>query len=338
MIKAGLKNETKVQEIITSGSLSIKSKNEFGVHIFSASKEDDGIIFGKLTKPKYNKEELEKSIDTTIIELIPIEAPALPDTVLRSIYNPVTQSVIDLTAEVERLNSNILDLSAKVKELEIISQSLRVDLDARELLVAAAQNQSFQSTNKVQSSVVDLQNSIQKATAEAIQRVSLTALTRALESENATLREQLFGKQASKDEGAKVTDDFAIKVVNKAEAQYADLTFRARAKDDGRGNWINGPELEVKNFTKDPVTINFTQDGDINGIFAPIPALTVQPNEDRKITITTNAKKIDGYAPKSGIGLVGDREYKGNLIAKSSKGTINIPVSLQKMRGDKWQG
>lgn len=336
MIRTGLKNETKVQELITSGSLSITSKNEFGVHIFSASSEGDGIIFGKLTKPRYNKEELEKSIDTTIIELIPVEAPPLPDTVLRSIYNPVTQSVIDLTAEVQRLNNNILDLRAKVKELEIISQSLRVDLDARDLLVATAQNQAFQSTNKVQSSVIDLQNSIQKATAEAIQRVSLTALTRALESENATLREQLFGKQASKDEGAKVTDDFAAKVVNKAEAQFADLTFRARAKDDGRGSWINGPEIELKNFTKDPVTLTFSQDGEINGIFQQISSITLQANEERKITVTTNTKKIDGFAPKSGFGTIGDKEYKGNLIIKSPKGTINIPVALQKMRGDKF--
>jgi hypothetical protein len=336
MVKAGLKNEVKVQDIIVSGSLSIKSKNEYGVHIFSASNDDDGIIFGKLTKPKYNKVELIKSIDTNIVELIPIEAPPLPDTVLRSIYNPVTQSVIDLTAEVERLNGNILDLTGKVKELEIISQSLRVDLDAKDLVVASSQNQSFQSTNKVQSSVVDLQNAIQKATAEAIQRVSLTALTRALESENATLREQLFGKQASKDEGAKVTDDFAVKVVNKAEAQYADLTFRARAKDNGRGTWINGPEINIKNFTKDSVTITFAQDGEISGIFNSIPSLTLASNEEKNITLKTIDGKIKDYAPKNGFGFIGDKEYKGNIIVKSSKGTVNIPVALQKMRGDKW--
>lgn len=336
MVKAGLKNEVKVQDIIVSGSLSIKSKNEYGVHIFSASNDDDGIIFGKLTKPKYNKVELIKSIDTNIVELIPIEAPPLPDTVLRSIYNPVTQSVIDLTAEVERLNGNILDLTGKVKELEIISQSLRVDLDAKDLVVASSQNQSFQSTNKVQSSVVDLQNAIQKATAEAIQRVSLTALTRALESENATLREQLFGKQASKDEGAKVTDDFAVKVVNKAEAQYADLTFRARAKDNGRGTWINGPEINIKNFTKDSVTITFAQDGEISGIFNSIPSLTLASNEEKNITLKTIDGKIKDYAPKNGFGFIGDKEYKGNIIVKSSRGTVNIPVALQKMRGDKW--
>jgi hypothetical protein len=338
MIKSGLKNEKKVQEINVSGSLVIKTKNEYGVHIFSASKDDDGIIFGKLTKPKYNKSELVKSIDTTIIELLPIEAPQLPDTILRSIYNPVTQSVIDLTKEVERLNGIVINLNGKIKELEIVSQSLRVELDSRDLLVASAQNQSSLSTNKVQSSIVDLQNAIQKATAEAIQRVSLTAITKALESENATLREQLFGKQASKDEGAKVTDDFAVKVVNKSEIQYADLTFRARAKDDGRGTWINGPELNIKNFTKNSVTVTFAQDGEISGIFNSIPSITLGGNEERNITLKTIDSKIKEYTPKNGFGFRGDTEYKGNIVVKSSSGTINVPVSLQKMRGDKWQG
>jgi len=71
MLKTGLQNEQKVGEILVSGSLAIKTKNSFGVHIFSGSVVDDGIVTGKLTKPKYKESELLKSIDTTIIELIP---------------------------------------------------------------------------------------------------------------------------------------------------------------------------------------------------------------------------------------------------------------------------
>jgi hypothetical protein len=72
---SGLKNEVKVNELLISGSLSIKTKNEFGVHIFSSSINDDGILSGKLTKPKYNENELIKSIDTIIVELLQIETP-----------------------------------------------------------------------------------------------------------------------------------------------------------------------------------------------------------------------------------------------------------------------
>lgn len=336
MTKKGLQNESKISEILQSGSLAIKTKNNFGVHLFDAKDNEDGIISGKLTKPKYNVDEILKSVDTTIVELLPISAPELPDTVLRVIYNEALDEIAARDRTIEGLNKNVLDLRAKVKELEIVSQSLKVELDASLLNVAVAQNETQQSTSKISSTVVELQNAIQRATAESIQRVSLYARVQSLSQEVDNLREQLYGKQSKIDAGAKVTDDFSAKVTNISDAKYPDLTFRARAKDDGRGNWINGPEIEVSNFTKESVTVTFSQDGEINGIFNSIPSQTMAAGETKKITITTNAGKIDTYKPKSGFGFTGDTEYKGNVIIKSPKGTINIPVSLQKMRGNQW--
>ena len=336
MTKKGLQNESKISEILQSGSLAIKTKNNFGVHLFDAKDNEDGIISGKLTKPKYNVDEILKSVDTTIVELLPISAPELPDTVLRVIYNEALDEIAARDRTIEGLNKNVLDLRAKVKELEIVSQSLKVELDASLLNVAVAQNETQQSTSKISSMVVELQNAIQRATAESIQRVSLYARVQSLSQEVDNLREQLYGKQSKIDAGAKVTDDFSAKVTNISDAKYPDLTFRARAKDDGRGNWINGPEIEVSNFTKESVTVTFSQDGEINGIFNSIPSQTMAAGETKKITITTNAGKIDTYKPKSGFGFTGDTEYKGNVIIKSPKGTINIPVSLQKMRGNQW--
>ena len=189
--QTGLKNEIKVSELIQSGSLAIKTKNEFGVHVFSGSVSDDGILFGKLTKPKYNEGELVKSIDTIITELIPVQAPELPDTVLRSIYNEALDQIEDLREQVRLLTIDVSDLTAKVSELEIVTQSLRVELDGREIVVASVENQNRQSVAKVQSSIVELQNSIQKATSEAIQRVSLTARNELLEGQVVVLNEQL---------------------------------------------------------------------------------------------------------------------------------------------------
>jgi hypothetical protein len=338
MTKKGLQNESKISEILQSGSLAIKTKNNFGVHLFDAKDNEDGIITGKLTKPKYNVGEILKSVDTTIIELLPISAPELPDTVLRVIYNEALAEIAARDVTIEGLNKSILDLRAKVKELEIVSQSLRVELDGSLLNVAVAQNETQQSTTKISSTVVELQNAIQRATAESIQRVSLFARVQSLTQEVDNLREQLYGKQSKIDAGAKVTDDFSAKVVNISDAKFPDLTFRARAKDDGRGNWINGPEIEVSNFTDEVVNLTFSQDGEINGIFNSISSQTLGKGETKKITISTNAGKIDGYKPKSGFGFTGDTEYKGNVIIKSPKGTINIPVSLQKMRGNQWSG
>ena len=336
MLKTGLKNEQKVGEILVSGSLAIKTKNSFGVHIFSGSVVDDGIITGKLTKPKYKESELLKSIDTTIIELIPVEPPVLPEMVLKSLYDAALQEIANRDVIITQLNSDILDLRAKVKELEIVTQSLLVQLDSKDLVVASAENQTQQANSKVGSVIVELQNSIQKATAESIQRVSLFARNQTLEKQVEQLREELFGKAAKIQEGFKVSDDFAAKVVNISEKQYPDITFRARAKDDGRGRFINGPELRVNNFTKKPVTLSFTQDGAIAGIFKAIPSITLQPGQNKGLKLETIDGKVDGYKPSAGFGFTGDTEYNGNIIIKSEIGSLNIPVALQKQRGDQW--
>ena len=196
LIKTGLRNEDKISELLVSGSLAIKTKNDFGVHVFSGSVATDGIVSGKLTKPKYNEVEVIKSIDTNIVELIPVEAPDLPPTILLTSYNQANQLIADLTLQVERLNNVTLNLASKVKELEITTQSLLVEMDSKDLLLAVSQNQTQQSNLKVESSIGSLQNSIQKATAESIQRVSLSARNTSLLQENALLGEQLTSAQA----------------------------------------------------------------------------------------------------------------------------------------------
>ncbi len=195
LIKTGLRNEGKISELLVSGSLAIKTKNDFGVHVFSGSVADDGIVSGKLTKPKYNEVEVIKSLDTDIVELISPEAPDLPPTILLTSYNEATQLIDDLTLQVERLNTVTLDLASKVKELEIVTQSLRVEMDSKDLLLAVSQNQTQQANLKIESSIISLQNSIQKATAESIQRVSLSARNTSLLQENALLNEQLTSAQ-----------------------------------------------------------------------------------------------------------------------------------------------
>ena len=195
MAKTGLQNEQLISELILSGSAIIKTKNEYGVHIFSGSVADDGVISGKLTKPKYNVDEVLKSLDTNIVELIPIEAPELPPTILLSAYDDANSLIAELTSQIEYLNKAVLESNSKVRELEIISQSLLIELDSKDLLLAVSQNQTQQATSKVQSSVVDLQNSIQKATAESIQRVSLFARNDLLDKQIIALNEQLGNAQ-----------------------------------------------------------------------------------------------------------------------------------------------
>ena len=338
MIKEGLKNEELVSSIMMSGSLTLKPKNPSGINYFEELDRKDGVTSAKLVKPRYDNEELVKSIDTAIFELIPVRPPELPDMVLRSIWNEATQSIINLNAEIAVLNGVILDLSAKVKELEITTQSLRVDVDNQSLLAAAAQNQATQTNSKIQSTIVELQNAIQKATAESIQRVSLFARNQSLKEQNDILRETLFGKQAKQAEGAKVTDDLAAKVMNKSDEQFNDITFRGRAKDDGNGTFVNGPDIQLKNFTKDKITVSFKFEGDTAKGFGNIANVDLAGGEEKVIKVSTIKKEVDKFRPSTGSGLTGDKQYTGNLIIKSPKGSITFTTAIQKQRGDKWQG
>jgi len=332
---SGLRNEFLLDNISKSGSL-VVSKTSENSYQFNELNDLDGVVFGKLSNPKYNENDLQKSIDTRIFELIPTEPPPLDDDVPRPVYNEVTQSVIDLTEEVIRLNTIVVDLTAKVSELEIVSESLRVDVDAQKILVASFENQLNQSNVKISSTVVDLQNSIQRGTAEAIQRVSLTARNQSLKEQNDQYKEILEGKQAKIAEGAKVGMDFSVKSVQKGEAQYGDLTYRARAKDDGNGQWINGPDLEVYNFSKEPITVTFEEAGQTLGSFEKIPSFTLQPKQTKLLTVKTIPSKIDDFRPSAGFTLLGDTEYKGSLNIKSQKSSVTLGVSIQKQVGTSW--
>lgn len=333
----GLKNEFLLNNISKSGSL-VVSKTSENSYLFNESNDKDGVVFGKLSNPKYNENDLQKSIDTRIFELIPTEPPPLDDDVPRPVYNEVTQSVIDLTEEVIRLNTIVVDLTAKVSELEIVSESLRVDVDAQKILVASFENQLNQSNVKISSTVVDLQNSIQRGTAEAIQRVSLTARNQSLKEQNDQYKEILEGKQAKIAEGAKVGMDFSVKTVQKGEAQYGDLTYRARAKDDGNGQWINGPDLEVYNFSREPITVTFEEAGQTLGSFEKIASFTLQAKQTKLLTLKTIPSKIDDFRPSAGITLLGDTAYKGSLNVKSQKSSVTLSVAIQKQVGTSWSG
>jgi hypothetical protein len=202
MAKSGLQNEQLIKELLVSGSSAITTKNPFGIHTFEQTSDTDGVISARLVKPKYNKSELEKSIDTVIFELLPVAPPPVDDRIPRPIYNQVTQSVIDLTAQVEELTTEVFTLRAKVQDVEIVSESLKVSLDLKDLNVASSQNQASQLTSKVGSTITELQNSMQKGTLEAIQRVSLFARNQSLEQELSSLREAVSAKEQALAAGA----------------------------------------------------------------------------------------------------------------------------------------
>lgn len=334
MLPSGLKNEKLVSDIELSGSLTLPTRNTSGVYQFTSDNRRDGVVFGKLVKPKYNVDELVKSIDTTIFELLPIEEPELPETVLKVIYDEALEDIRLRDVTIAEQTDTILDLTAKVSELEIVSQSLRVEIDGKDLLVANADNQSSQATNRVSSAIVDLQNAIQKATAESIQRVSLFARNQSLEQELSALRDQLYGKQGKLAEGAKVGEDFSAKIIEVKDKEVGDIAYRARANKNIE-EWINGPTLELTNFTTNKdTTVTFTISGD--PIIRVPGSVTLKAGETKNVKLVENIEWIRDQKPKNTIGTAGDREYRSSLKIKSSSGSsseVSFSIYLKKFRG-----
>jgi hypothetical protein len=359
----GLRNESLLKELQKSGSLAIKGVNDFGVYQFDSKNTKDGIVSGKLLKPKYNDNEIEKSLDIRIFELIPIQPTELPDTVLRSVYNVVTQSVLDLTKEVQSLTTIVSNLESKVIGLEIVSESLRVEIDSKDLLIDIANNQLEQSNIRVQETTTDLSNAIQKGIAEATQRVSLTARNEALKAQiealNGTitiLRDQLYGKSAAVVEGATVAEDFSIKIVKTNEPFVDGLLYYARGVASNGYGWINGPEIEIENFTATQITIAVNISSEIlnpdrnaanqvscNSLFNSIAQFTVGPNS--KVTKTLTFKngnngdeaKLNKLRPNASGK---DRKYAGDIkfTSQESGDSIDFPIVLRKQTGTRFTG
>jgi len=350
----GLKNEQFISELTISGSTAIKTKNDAGVHIFSESVYDAGVISSTLVKPKYNQKEIIKSLDTNIIELIPINPPELEDTVLRSIYNQALAQIDALTLEVSTLNGVILSLESKITEVEIVSQSLRVELDNDKILIASLQNQNQQSTLRIQSSIVDLQNSIQRATSEAIQRTSLTARNESLLQEIDSLRIELGETRERLDQSVKdlvrqntidderqrgaVGNDDILATPSITESNAPAIAWRGKPKNflssDYEVVFFNGKTIDLFNPNDTPmnVVINYTGFESVRA-FGDIPSITVPSKGRSVIKLQANVSKINESLRKGK-----DENYDGVFTFRTPNGSFTIDAAVQIQRGGKFSG
>lgn len=329
--KTGLQNQEILGEISISGSSVITNKNEKGIYIFNESETKDGIIYSKLTKPYYNEAELKKALDITITELIPAEAPTQPQTVLKPIYDEAISQIQIRDTTIQNLNTTILDLQSNIETLNSTTQSLRIELDNQKLLVVNAENQLAQNATRLTTNITELQNAIQKATSEAIKRVSLQSINDALSTENATLKDTLYGKQAKIEEGASVTEEFSVRITTIGDPAFKGLFYKARA-NQATEEWINGPGLEIKNFSPNDITIAFTEK--TTDLIQNVSPLLVKPGESKTINVLENLGWIRDKKPKGQAGFtLDDVEYNGTLEVSSGKTNLSVPIKLEKYRG-----
>ena len=312
MKNSGLKNEAQVAKIFVSGSDALPLVNDIGVRLFKESDLTDGIISGKLTRPKYNTKELKKSIDTSIFELLPNNAPISPPMVLRSIYEDALKRIDELNALLERLNVTIGERDATIAELQSIIEQLRIELENEQLKANIANQQSEIANTQIGETTIDLQNAIQNSINEAIARVSLTARVEALLQENESLREQLFGLAAQTAEGAISGGDngFTVKV-NNGDGDAGQLSADLYAKTShnvGSGRTL-GTTLEVSNVTTDNkiTNISFVFDGKPKWFKVKAGATSIEPETSE----TYQCEYDQGVIGGPGTGGAGDGNREG---------------------------
>ena len=312
MKNSGLKNEAQVAKIFVSGSDALPQTNDIGVRLFKESDLTDGIIAGKLTRPKYNTKELKKSVDTTIFELLPNEAPIGLPMVLRSIYEDALKRIDELNALLERLNVTIGERDATIAELQSIIEQLRIELENEQLKANIANQQSEIANTQIGETTIDLQNAIQNSINEAIARVSLTARVEALLQENESLREQLFGLAAQTAEGAISGGDngFTVKV-NNGDGDAGQLSADLYAKTShnvGSGRTL-GTTLEVSNVTTDNkiTNISFVFDGKPKWFKVKAGATSIEPETSE----TYQCEYDQGVIGGPGTGGAGDGNREG---------------------------
>ena len=330
MKNSGLKNEAQVAKIFVSGSDALPQTNNNGVRLFKESDLSDGIIGGKLVRPKYNTKELKKSIDTTIFELLPNDIVDGPPMVLRTIYQEALDRITELNLLIERLNTTIGERDASIAELQTLVETLQIQLENEELKANIASQQSEIANQQIGETTIDLQNAIQNSINEAIARVSLTARVEALLQENESLREQLFGLAAQTAEGAISGGDngFTVKVNNPdgdASQLSADLWAKTSHKA-GNGRKMTNT-IEVSNVTTNNKITNiaFVFDGSPKWFKVKSGASSVEPETSE--TYNCEYQNIGG--PGTPAGNRGGISPRRRRIGWKGKGQNYTGLSLK---------
>jgi regulator of replication initiation timing len=342
MVKDGLKNEELISEILTNGSSAIDTRNEFGVHIFEGSDLDDGVVYGRLSRPKYNISELEKSVNVKITELLPPPQRVERQTVPIEVYNAATQSIVDRDTQIVGLNGTVSNLQSEVASLQSEVQALDIEIDGVKNLQGIAQNQAQVANQRTISSISQLQFSIQKATQEAIQRASLQARNDTLLTENALLREQLFGKTAQLQAGAKSSGTlFTVNAqpqINPAEApirasqRFKDNRGRAEGKDNLQIIFINGSQLTIFNSDLNTITITITKSTSDNARWFNIPTPTSFDLEAGKTKVISLTTTKNWTTSEKDIEYIADITISGRLKSGGPTETVKLGTAIKRIR------
>jgi len=329
------------KDLQNSGSLVAKDRlNSY----FQTNVEDEkgGFVYAPSKKRVYNTDELKKTIDINVVELIPDRLETEFDLVPRPLYNEATRS-LELANETIASQSVVIGgLEAQVSELTAISASLDVQLDNERLLRVTAESNAEQLRKQFVLVNDTMQTALQRSVNEGIERSALqarnegqSATVQSLAKQVDSLTQQLNGKNARLAEGAKAGADITVRVIEKADPAQKDLYFDVKTGQT-TGKWLNGPTVELFNTTLEPVTVNITIKNTQKWIGGP-SIVNIEPQQKVEVNIQPDFSVINGLEPKprTVLGLFGGGQatnYTGTLVFKTTNGEVALSCNLYKHR------
>jgi len=149
------------------------------IHLAKDGKDGESVAFLEL--PKYIDEEIKKSIDINVDELVK-NRKDLPDVVLRSLYDEVVADLAAANSRIEKLEGEVADLTAQLASMTAQRDNEREQRIAAEMALAELENLYIALSDQFQDTTLELQRAIERSTQEAVERVSLEARFEAIKA------------------------------------------------------------------------------------------------------------------------------------------------------------
>ena len=283
-----------------------------------------GETSGYIEKPKYNEQELQKSLDVKVDELIKKQKPKKGPFILKEKYDKL-QARFD--SKVGELQEKVVELNEQIaisEELRSIVAQLEISEDSALLQRAAAEDETEVANDRFTKLLSDFQQSLIKGTKEGIERVSLTAQVRGLQAQKATLKELLEVQKG---------------IVSQLESQVSGAAAESAAAASGLAPTSGNEVYWGIKSDQDPgsgTEIKWTTSRSDMKSSGKAGVLTVQNLRDdgKKITKVKLIKTAGGVGTGKVLGFSSDVAIKDTANVNIAQGSsTDIPIYFRKSIG-----
>ena len=329
-----------------SGSAAI-SKNEYNITVVDDANAATSLIFKKLNKLKYDKEELLKAIDVEVKELKPNIPTNKKDLVPKPLYDEQVLINSDLNNQIKIANDTIDSLNSQIANIKIqleteINNRLSVE-QSNDALV----NQLDTLSKTIDDFATQISTALQKSIEESILRTSLQAqntgfkaqikalikqidslnsIIEGLQSQLGAVQQQQAIVQGTQAEalaaGADVVNDIVVvKIKTKEDSNDKPIAAKINAK--GGSMWINGQGMTIIN--NDKKSVNVTISSTFTGpkwFTISETTFSIEPGGTKEILLNINEGACSGFDSKRLSAFFGT--YSHSEVYDGGNLTVNV--------------